>query len=68
MAINVNSIQDFVPVLIAFSLRTQDTDAISSLVEREGLLPDACVERNGQIFDDYENLVCHDWIALYKFL
>src|SRR5579862_981757 len=64
MAIDVDAIDYFVIALIAFASRAEHADLVAVRVQRGSFLPDARIERNGQILDDDEYLLFQGWPSL----
>jgi len=53
--VDMNTVENLVDFLIALSTRTQYRDAIAVPMERTGFLPNARIERDGEVFDDDQN-------------
>jgi len=52
MAINPHSIENLVPLGVAFALGAKDSHVIPGFEERAGFLPDAAVKRHRLVLND----------------
>lgn len=62
MPIDVDSLEDFVNLLEAFALRTENGDVVPVLTKSARFLPDTSVKRNRKVLDDNQNAsfcFCH---------
>jgi hypothetical protein len=57
--INVDSVDDFVPLLIALAPWAQDGDFVAVLVQRAGFFPDTSVKGDRQVLYDNKNFLLH---------
>src|SRR5215472_4956077 len=56
MPIDVDSFQKFVSFAIVLPSGTQNRDLVTVVPQRRSFLPDPRIERDGQVFDDNQNL------------
>jgi hypothetical protein len=55
MPIDVNALENFMPLPEALAFRTEYRHFVSMLAKRSCFLPDASVERNRKVLDDNQN-------------
>jgi hypothetical protein len=64
--VNVHSLQTLVSALVALAFGAQDGNLVAVLMQRAGLFPYARVKRNGEVFNNDEDLFLHQESIVVK--